>query len=299
MFKRKISLQSIIIWMATFSLLPRLFSPYALEYGTFYILLYWVPLFVIFPELIKGYESRKYKISELPKFTRVVLLISAIVILTSFFYREIIFDKSANLTVTFIRQSLYLILPFICIALYPLLNAEKKYYFFKINFCLTMMVGSALTIPTFLQSTIVGKTVNEVTALMASKILSPFVGHEVSSSGNTFGNSSFIIKVGSACSSTPQIALSLSAIIVFYLCCKINSKIRVLIVIMFAFIIPFLINSLRIVLLGKLVAESKSEAFDFWHEGTGSLLFCLFAMTCCSAFYYFNWIKENPLVDNN
>lgn len=295
MLKINLSVQNIILWMAAFSLLPRLFSPYALEYGTFYILLYWVPLFVIFPELIKGYESRKYKISELPKITRFVLLISSMVILVSFIYREVIFDKSANSIVTFTRQSLYLTLPFICIGLYPLIRKEKKFYFLQIIFCLTSMIGLALTIPRFLQLTIVGKTINELTALIAANILSLFIDNKVVSSENTFGNSNFMVEVGSACSSTPQIALSLSAIIVFYLCCKINSKIRLLVVIVFAVAIPFLINSVRITLLGKLLAMSKLKAFEFWHEGMGSLLFSLFAMTCCSAFYYYIWSKENPL----
>lgn len=50
-------------------------------------------------------------------------------------------------------------------------------------------------------------------------------------------------------------------------------------------VLGFVINGIRVSLMAFLVGHGRNEAFDYWHEGDGSLLFGLFAVIAFGAFY--------------
>jgi hypothetical protein len=129
MLNLRISSQTIILWMAGLSLIPRFLTPYAIEIGTIYILFFWLPLLVILPEIVKGYELEKTPILKLPNFTLLVLAFAVLIIFISLLFKDTIYDESADLLIASIRRSLYLVHPIICISLYPLLQKEKKSIF--------------------------------------------------------------------------------------------------------------------------------------------------------------------------
>lgn len=60
--------------------------------------------------------------------------------------------------------------------------------------------------------------------------------------------------------------------------------------------IAFIVNGCRIVLLALLVAYSNKESFDYWHQGTGSLIFSMIAVTIFGALCFF-WAQENEPED--
>ena len=53
-----------------------------------------------------------------------------------------------------------------------------------------------------------------------------------------------------------------------------------------AIILGFLVNSFRVALMAILVAYNKPEAFHYWHEGDGSLVFGMISILIFSFFYW-------------
>ena len=53
-----------------------------------------------------------------------------------------------------------------------------------------------------------------------------------------------------------------------------------------AIFIAFVINGLRVALMAFLVAKANSDAFDYWHTGTGSQIFFLLCTLLFGGFCY-------------
>ena len=290
----KISKKLIVFYLILFSLLPRLFTPFALQIGTLYILLFWLPFLVILPEITHCYESR-IKIKNISKSTLIISSFIFIIILVYFIFRDRIFDNSAGVMLSNVRRSFYLVQPLICLSVYESINDGKKRYFLFLVFFMTFLVGIALLLPTFLQDTVFSHKLNYLTAMVASFFFSMSNDINTFVDGSSFGNSKFSIKVMHGCSSLNQIVLNSVAIIIFYICCRIISIYKMTIVILLSILFAFLINSIRIYILAILVSVNKHDLFEFWHTGSGSLLFSLVSMFIASFFYYHIWKKENPI----
>jgi cyanoexosortase A len=63
--------------------------------------------------------------------------------------------------------------------------------------------------------------------------------------------------------------------------------IRSLLVPLAGVLIAFTVNSIRVALMAILVAQEKREAFDYWHLGTGSLIFSMISVTLFGLLCYF------------
>ena len=295
----KLSPQTITLWIAGISFIPRFLSPAAYQTGTVAILLFWVAMCVLLPELVKDYETNKRPILKLPTITISILSLSCFILVLTFFWRNIIYeDQTSNAFIQNLKRSLYLIHPLICLSWYPLVNNTKRTEFIKTLSLLTFGYAIALIIPVISDKTFVGVLLNEITASNAAKILSIIKGSPISVNGITFSDQSFAIQVGLGCSASPEIGISLLAIFVFAICCRIKSTFRISIVVILSILLVFLLNIVRIAILGHLVSVEKIKGFDFWHDGLGSLIFSFIVMTLTSFIYYFFWCKENPLSDS-
>lgn len=92
------------------------------------------------------------------------------------------------------------------------------------------------------------------------------------------------VEVYHGCSGIQLIWQHLSLGILFVLLFPIG-WIRSLLVLIAGVSIAFVINGLRVALMAILVAQNNREAFDYWHLGTGSLIFsmisvCIFGLLC-------------------
>lgn len=294
----KLSPQTITLWIAGISLIPRFLSPAAYQTSTVAILLFWIPMFVMLPELVEDHESRKKTVLKFPKITISILTFCCLILILTFCWRNIIYeDQSSDAFIQNLKRSLYLIHPLICLSWYPLVNKTKIQEFIKLLSLLTFGYAIALVIPLLSDNTFVGVFLNEQTASIAAKMLSLIKDSPISVEGVTFSDPFFSIEVDTGCSSSSQIGISLLSIFVFAICCKIKSIYKILTVVLLSIMLAFLLNVLRIAILGHLVSIEKIKSFDFWHHGLGSLIFSFIIMTLTSFIYYFFWCKENPEPD--
>ncbi|MBD2081334.1 cyanoexosortase A [Leptolyngbya sp. FACHB-17] len=86
------------------------------------------------------------------------------------------------------------------------------------------------------------------------------------------------VEVYPGCSGLQLIWQHLSLGILFVLVFPIGWM-RSLIVSIAAVLIAFVVNSIRVALMAVLVAQNNRDAFDYWHLGTGSLIFSLISVS--------------------
>lgn len=278
-----------------FSLIPRFLTEYAYGVGTLYILLFWIPLLVIFPDIIRGYETKITTIKKFPKFTIFILLISIVIVLLTLIYKDVIYNESSSQIVAYLRRSLYLVHPLICLSLLPFFTREKmKYSLLLLGILTALMIGSMLVHNLLANISIIQK-LNNLTAQLSAIFITIFSDVEVNVNETFLGNEKFLIEVKQGCSSLSQIILSINSMFVFYLCCKIRSKFKIIKIIGAAILLSFVINSARVAMLCLYVEKEEMRKFDFWHTGAGSLIFSLIVMSLASYYYYCLWCKENPI----
>ena len=61
-----------------------------------------------------------------------------------------------------------------------------------------------------------------------------------------------------------------------------------------AILIAFIVNSARVSLMAVLVSLSQPEAFKYWHEGNGSVVFSMIAVLFFGLFCWFAILKDEP-----
>ncbi|UNU25881.1 cyanoexosortase A [Microcoleus vaginatus] len=61
-----------------------------------------------------------------------------------------------------------------------------------------------------------------------------------------------------------------------------------------AIITAFIVNAARVALMAVLVSLSQSEAFKYWHEGSGSVIFSMIAVSIFGLFCWFAILKDQP-----
>ncbi len=295
MLNLKLSPQIITVWIAGFSLVPRLLSPAAYLTGTVNILLFWIAMLVLLPELVEGYESNKKPVLKLPKITITLLTFCCLILVITYCWKDVIYEyQNRDPFISNLRRSLYLIHPLICLSWYPLVNRTKSREFIRTLSLLTIGCAIATAIPLIFGKIFLSHFLNELTASISAKMLSLNKGSPISVEGIIFYDPSFTIKVGAGCSSSPQLSISLLSILVFAICCKIKSIYKLSAIVLLSTVVAFLVNALRISILAHLISIEKIKAFDFWHDGLGSLIFSFIVMTLTSLIYYLFWCRENP-----
>lgn len=95
-----------------------------------------------------------------------------------------------------------------------------------------------------------------------------------------------IVEVHPGCSGAETIfqlvGLALIFIVIFS-----PKKHQIIIVPFVAVLLGFVSNGLRVVLMAILYAYSQDSAFDYWHQGQGSLIFSLMAVLAFGLFYQY------------
>jgi exosortase/archaeosortase family protein len=59
-----------------------------------------------------------------------------------------------------------------------------------------------------------------------------------------------------------------------------------------AVLIGFIVNAARVALMAVLVSLSQPEAFKYWHEGNGSVIFSMIAVFIFGLFCWFAILQE-------
>jgi cyanoexosortase A len=135
-------------------------------------------------------------------------------------------------------------------------------------------------IPSFLTNSI-----SSLTAKFAAFLLW-YTGSSVVLSGNIIYLPTGSVEVFSGCSGVEQIFQMLGLAILFLLMFPQNQKQKILVPIV-AIFLGFIINSLRVSLMAILVAKQQQEAFKYWHDGDGSLVFSTIAVLLFGVFCWF------------
>lgn len=124
-----------------------------------------------------------------------------------------------------------------------------------------------------------------ITAKFAAFMLH-YLGFAVKSDGIKLLLKTGYVEVHPGCSGAETIfqlvGLSLIFLVMFP-----PKKHKIIIVPFVAVILGFLINGLRVVLMAILHASSKTNAFNYWHQGHGSLIFSLLSVVVFGLFYQY------------
>ncbi|MEG4319037.1 MULTISPECIES: cyanoexosortase A [unclassified Microcoleus] len=101
------------------------------------------------------------------------------------------------------------------------------------------------------------------------------------------------VEVYHGCSGVNAILQLLGLALVFLLMfpTTVGQKIVVPIV---AVMIAFIVNAARVALMAVLVSLSQPEAFKYWHEGNGSVVFSMIAVLIFGLFCWFAILKDEP-----
>ena len=94
------------------------------------------------------------------------------------------------------------------------------------------------------------------------------------------------VKVYSGCSGMESITYLLGLAVVCLVMFPLVRSQQVLALIA-AVLVGFVVNSIRVNLMTVLIAANRREAFKYWHEGDGSLIFGMIAVVVFGLFYLF------------
>ncbi|MEH1789745.1 MAG: cyanoexosortase A [Nostoc sp.] len=124
-----------------------------------------------------------------------------------------------------------------------------------------------------------------LTAKLSTAILW-YTGFQVSRSGVIINLPTGSIEVYPGCAGIDVIIdlLSLAALFIFLFNLSLQQKFIVPIV---AATLGFIVNGFRVALMVILVAQGDKQAFEYWHQGDGSLLFSMIATLFLGCFCWF------------
>ena len=150
-----------------------------------------------------------------------------------------------------------------------------------------MIILFFLGIPKVIITDILNIDISPVTAKMSAFMLW-YTGHQLVLDDVFIYLPTGSIKVYGGCSGIESMTylLGLSAVcLIMFPLDKFNQRVHKILITTFAVITGFFVNAIRVALLGILAASSKPDAFDYWHEGEGSLIFGMIAVGVFGLFY--------------
>jgi cyanoexosortase A len=102
------------------------------------------------------------------------------------------------------------------------------------------------------------------------------------------------VQVYGACSGIHNTLQMLLISVLFLLLFPIRSHLQKFVCIATAVTIGFVVNAFRVALMVILNDMGNKQAFDYWHEGTGSLIFSAIAVLLFGAFCWFFYLRKPP-----
>ncbi len=136
--------------------------------------------------------------------------------------------------------------------------------------------------------------ISPITAKVSSFILH-YAGFPVTLEGVFIYLPKGAIEVYAGCSGVEAMTYVLSIAIVSLIMFPIRKKDQYYVPIL-ALAIGFVVNAFRVVLMAILVNSGRMEAFKYWHEGEGSLIFGMIAVCTFAGFY---WLLMNKADNSN
>jgi cyanoexosortase A len=139
--------------------------------------------------------------------------------------------------------------------------------------------------------------VAKLTAKFSAFILH-YIGFEVVRKGVFLILEKGSVEVYHGCSGVNAILQLLGLALVFLLMfpTTVGQKIVVPIV---AVLIAFIVNAARVALMAVLVSLSQPQAFKYWHEGNGSVVFSMIAVLLFGVFCWFAILQNEPQNNKN
>lgn len=134
---------------------------------------------------------------------------------------------------------------------------------------------------------------SKLTAQFAASLLW-YLGFQVSRQGVNIVLSTGSIEVNPGCSGYSSILLLLGISVIFLLMfpTKLQQKVFAPIV---AVLLGFIVNGIRVALMAVLASSSNKEAFIYWHNEDGSLIFSVISVSLFGLFCYFT-LQQNQSV---
>lgn len=126
---------------------------------------------------------------------------------------------------------------------------------------------------------------SEVTARFAASLLW-YLGFEVSRSGVNIVLNTGVVEVYPGCSGMKNILDLLGLAVLVLVMFPTDWRRKILLPVM-AIFLAFIVNGVRVALMTYLVAYSNREAFDYWHQGDGSLTFSMISVLIFGLFCFF------------
>jgi cyanoexosortase A len=118
-----------------------------------------------------------------------------------------------------------------------------------------------------------------------SAFLLYYLGFQVERQGVNIILPNQVIEVYTACSGVEAIAQMEALALLFILMFPLTLA-KKIIVPLVAMAIGFFVNCIRVVIMSLLAANGQDEAFKYWHEGDGSLVFALISALIFAGFCY-------------
>jgi len=66
-----------------------------------------------------------------------------------------------------------------------------------------------------------------------------------------------------------------------------TTSFKKILVLLVAVLVGFIVNGVRVALMAVLVALSQQDAFEYWHQGDGSLIFSMIGVLLFGLFCHF------------
>lgn len=126
-----------------------------------------------------------------------------------------------------------------------------------------------------------------------SNFLLHYLGFEVKRQGVFLMLEKGSIEVYHGCSGVNAILQLLGLAVVFLLMFPTTRGQKIVVPIV-AVLIAFIVNAARVALMAVLVSLSQPQAFKYWHEGNGSVIFSMIAVLIFGIFCWFAILKDDP-----
>jgi cyanoexosortase A len=120
-----------------------------------------------------------------------------------------------------------------------------------------------------------------------------YIGFEVVRKGVFLNLENGSVEVYHGCSGVNAILQLLGLAVVFLLMFPTTTGQKIVVPIV-AVMIAFIVNAARVALMAVLVSLSQPQAFKYWHEGNGSVIFSMIAVLIFGAFCWLAILQNEP-----
>ncbi|MDX2230850.1 MAG: cyanoexosortase A [Leptolyngbyaceae cyanobacterium bins.349] len=154
-----------------------------------------------------------------------------------------------------------------------------------------LIIFGLLAFYPILQLTLQAIDLSELTA-MASAFNLSYLGFPVQRQGVFLVMQTSRVEVYGACSGIQSILQLLCISVLFLLMFPLKHRWQQVITVISAVLIAFMVNSFRVSLMAILNNGGDKNAFDYWHEGQGSLIFSAIAVFIFGLFCWLAFLRS-------